>query len=285
MQSDKKNLLKSVFNVTNLSGAGAIILSLGMGSLTGTAIFGCAMLVGTFNKYAALQNEDAPQPPQSKFREFLKSPAFTATILMGGAATNCVSEAFNAVANPEKGTLYHSFTSAMWLMGVLGDNALRKLDKTNFSQTATDSLDKKSQLTQTFRAATANPVIFYNGALAFTSLAVLMQTDLSKSDIALNMTVLSMMATATGQSIYKSWNAVQGRIAMDKTNDGISNKLNAVSQILTAIMAAGAGNYHAATAMSIFSIAAIKSIFETNDALEKEGITKKQHNKIDPGPQ
>ena len=113
-------LFQAVFNAANLNGIGAVLMSLGLGSVVGSLIFLVAVLLGTWNKYRALTLVE--MEPRNALERFLRKPSLTAQALMVAAAYNAVEAYFTYTTT---GQLAFLAIGIGWTFGVLGDNALR----------------------------------------------------------------------------------------------------------------------------------------------------------------
>ncbi|MCB9991363.1 MAG: hypothetical protein H6867_08270 [Rhodospirillales bacterium] len=275
MQDGKlKNFCKAAFNAINFSALGAIPLSHGIGSEYGTALFGTAIVAGTFNKYKSLNTESQGHTWQNANDSWLiqqfKSPSLTAKILMLAAGYNCGDAVYDmATQGPDK-MAENGFRAAAWLCGVIGDYKFTKIENLNFAALTSHTKSTASKLRASFHAATANPVLFYNGAGIGLAGAMLATTPLNTPPAYIGMAITAAYGLSIAYAMRRSWQAATGAIAIKEINNGLINFTAAAAGVGQSIFAASTGKYAVATAMAMFSGVAVKTLYETRSALKKE---------------
>lgn len=273
---DKKSAaLKAIFSTATLNGTAAVLMSVDMGSLPATALYVCAILAGTWNKYQSLQNDgktEEQEGEKSGFARFLKDPSITARALTLAAGYNFIDSGIALLTGPEADQSANALRTLGWACGFLGDNALRKLDAVNFKKDTIFEEKPRSKLRETFNALTANPTIFYNGAsMAFTLAALSSKTSnwLSTVEGSLGLAALALVLGGIGYASARAWKATKGEIGTDQINDGVMNYCSSASKATQGIVSLMSGKYWLAAAQIIFTASNIKVIRETNDALGK----------------
>lgn len=264
-------LKKSVFNAANLSGLAAIFLSYSVGSLLGTAIFFIAVIIGSMNKYRAtmgLKNNNSAH----KFFQILNDPSLTAQILMVAAFINFTKTSYDAVYAPPIDTAYFGFLALAWFFGFLGDDALRRNDKTNFTlkvQSNPHPLWRK-----TFIYITRNPVFYFTITNMFFASAILLIPDKNGAESFLlgtiNITVIITALIAVFYAAYKGFQMISGKITAEKTNDGVINMITVIINFEVATMSGLQGLYWVVLAQLLFAVSNIICLYETRHALSKE---------------
>ena len=270
-----KNLRKASFNATNLNGVAAISLSIGMGSITGSLLFASAVAVGTYIKYKNLKGEVVTDEAKQRniLQRIANDPSLTAKILMAAAGLNCLDATADIFLQDETKLVENITRAVAWGFGVLGDDALRRLDKINFKDLVERPAAKASKLKSAFKAATSNPAIFYNATnIAFLT-NMMQETSLTSPEGLFGAAIAGTFALGIGHSLRRTFQATKGVIHPDKINDGPLNILSAAGITGQSLFAASTGHYYVAGAQVIFAGSAIKSLFETRASLRKTGVT------------
>lgn len=276
-----KNLCKASFNAANLNGLGAIALSIGLGNAVGTSIFAGAVVLGTVNKYMSLQKDEiqALDQDQNIVLKMLNEPTVTAKALMVAAGFNCAESGYDALLSEGNEQLQHVFASLAWGSGVLGDNALRRLDKLNF----TDYVDVKkgvSKVKDSFNAVVSNPVIFYNATAMGFSASMMLNEKAGALENIVGYGTMSAATTAILYSVYRAVDVVRKNGNVADINDGVTNTISALVPLGVGGLGLVSGKEIVAVAQAIFGGSAIKSLYETRAALAKESDKPNQENKI-----
>lgn len=263
---------KSIFNAANLSGLAAIFLSYSMGSLIGTFIFIIAVIVGSLNKYRTTINRKHTE--QKGFLKILNDPSLTAQILMVAALINFFKTGYDGFLVPPSESLYFVCLAIAWFLGFLGDNSLRRNDKTNFSFHV---LSKRLPLwIKTFIYVTRNPVFYYTVSNIFFSVAVLLNTNklhtIAETSILETLNILAIVTalTATFYGLWRGIQMIQEKITSEQTNDGVINFISIIVTFEIGAMAAIQGLYWVVVAMALYAISNIVHFYETRHALQKE---------------
>lgn len=262
-----KNLCKSAFNAANLNGLGAIGLSIGLGSSVGTGLFAGAVIWGTINKYYSL-NDNRTSPASGVFGRLMYDPTITAKALMVAAGTNCGASLVDAALSDGSDSIQHTLNAMAWGAGVLGDNALRRLDKLNF----TDHIDVKkgvSKVRDSFNAVVSNPVVFYNATAMCFSLSMLSGEGGGLVEKIVGGGTILGAASAISYAAYKAVNVVKNDLPVEDINDGVTNVISSVVPLGVGALGVLSGNYWVAGSQVIFGGSAIKSLYETRTALAK----------------
>ncbi|MFZ4763142.1 MAG: hypothetical protein ACOYK8_10030 [Alphaproteobacteria bacterium] len=260
--------LKAIFNTANMSSMGAIFLSLGLGAREGAAIFAMAIVVGTYNKYQALTEKELLSQ-KNIWQKQMADPSLTAKIVMGAATINLLHSVYQLFNEPGNEAMNITKASA-WLFGLVGDNALRRLDKVNFQQNEDVVATKKSPLMASMEAMTYNPTFFYNLS-NISMVAVLLQNPSNSAfDMLMGGITASLYVAADMHALKKSWAAAQGQISAQEVNDGIMNRLTSVGGVGQGVLAGVTGNFWVAGAQIMFATSSMFSLYETRLALRKK---------------
>ncbi len=265
---------KSIFNAANLSGLSAVFLSYSIGSLLGTLAFIVAVIIGSFNKYKAVTHQDKIKHKKGLLK-ILDDPSLTAQILMLAAFINFIKAVYSGTTTtiPSE-VLYFAVLAPAWFFGFLGDDALRRNDKANFSSKI---LSKRKPLwIKTFIYVTRNPVFYYILTNIFFSMAILLSPQGNNSDTMISIIgVLNIIAiiTALFGLSYAFWKGIQmirGKITPEQTNDGMINFVTVLINLEIGVMAFMQGLYWIVLSQLLFAVANIVCLYETRHALSKE---------------
>lgn len=275
-----KNIKKSVINAANLNGLGAVSLSLGLGSAAGSLLFAFAMIWGTCNKYRSLTHFAEPDTAGNRQMRLLLrlagDPSVTATILMIAAFWNLADAACDLATQGRELIPANAARTAAWLCGVLGDNALRKLDRRNFGPPPAPGIQGHSGLRAGWDAAAANPALFYLGSgIAFTA-AMLPGHPLASPPGIAGAAIIIVMAAGIAHALRRTMAATAGKIPIAAINDGIVNYSCMAGNMGIAILAVVTGHPAVACAETLFSLSALSALYETRSALGKAGQTMPQ---------
>lgn len=274
----EKLALKALFSTANLNGVAATLMSVDMGTGPATGLYIGAVLAGTYNKYHSLTSGDGGH--KSIVLRAVSHPSITAAAFMLAAGYNFADSAYDLVAQPDSQVGYNLLRMGGWAAGFLGDNALRRLDRVNFRQSAErlgGSL--KSSLTKTFNALVSNPTIFYGLAstgFVLAELAHRYNPDGSRMPMFSGVEGQLGAATATlvglgiAYAARNTWRAIKGEIPHEQINDGVMNYMSSAAKIGYTVLAAATGYYGLAGAHAIFTASNIKVIYETRAALGKK---------------
>jgi hypothetical protein len=167
-----------------------------------------------------------------------------------------------------------------WIMGGLGDNALRRLDSVNFRPKAAElGASIKSKLKKTFNALVANPTIFYGlTSTGFVLAGLTVRADEAGNHLPMFAGAEGMLGAATASlvafgiayAVRNSWRAVQGKIPTEQINDGVMNYMSFFAKLGYTGLAFATGAYGLAGAHLIFAASSVKVIYETRSALKKK---------------
>lgn len=269
----KTALQKSIFNAANLSGLAAIFLSYSIGSLLGTFIFIIAVFIGSYNKYRSVINNHY-DPTTKIFLKILNDPSLTAQILMVAAFINFVKTGYDGLISPTEEFIYFITLATAWFFGFLGDDALRRNDKANFSS---NILPKDQPLwIKTLIYVTRNPVFYYLITNMFFSIAILLspQGELIEEDKAIleAINILAILTAIIGvsYSIWRGTQMIQKKISPAQTNDGVINWITVLINIEIGVMSIMQEIYWVAFAQILYIVANITCLYETRIALKKE---------------
>lgn len=260
--------VKVLFSASNLNGLAAMFLSYSLGSIAGTLIFAAAALIGCINKYRSLIGKN-------NFQNFwlkrLTDPSLTAQILMAAAGMNAIMAVYNIVNDPENMT-HHIFLMIAWSFGVLGDDALRRNDKTNFSDIAKEKLQKFWLKTLIY--VTRNPIFYYMFVNIFFSLAILIapMKSAAQNGALLSLTILAITLAVGGiiYAIRQGYRMLTNKISAHQTNNGISNFMMILINVIMGTMAYLQGLEWLILSQILFCASNIMIFFETQNALAKE---------------
>jgi len=260
-------LLRVLFSASNLNGFAAACLSYSLGSLPGTLLFVFAALIGCVNKYHALTTQKSFQ---NLLMRRLSDPSITAQVLMGAALINAVMAGWQFMTFSEP-VLYYAALTCAWTFGVLGDDALRRNDKTNFANLF-QSKGRPVWL-RVFLLTTRNPIFYYFFVNFFFALALFFSGGNNEKGILL-LTALIILSTISGiiYCVFKAFQFLTGAIQKSRMN-GIEISLisNAVNMMLA--FSAYMQDFHwMVLAQIIFLMANLSLYFETRSALDKEQI-------------
>lgn len=276
--SEKKHLLRSVFNTANLNGCGALLMSVDVGTSWSTFLYAAAVMAGTYNKYHGLSKNDTADKSGAMY--YLTHPSVTAAAFMGAAGYNFINAANNLSTQPDEMKLTNLFFMAGWGAAFLGDNALRRLDSVNFRKSANALGNSiKSKLTKTFNALCSNPTLFYG----FASTGLVMAELAHRKDAAgQHMSMFSgpegvaaaltgtLVCAGTLYALRRTWQAAQDKIPTERINDGAMNTMACLAKIGYTGLAFINGQYGLAAGHFMFSVSSLKTIFETRSALNKK---------------
>lgn len=265
-------LKKSVINATNISGVAAIFLSYSLGAWLGTIAFVVAVLIGTYNKYQSTLGAQATPSP-IKIIRYVQDPSLTAQILMAAAFINFIKIGYTGFISEGDIALYFFILSIAWFFGFLGDDALRRNDKTNFSAPAVQNT--QSLWLKTLIYVTRNPVFYYLITNAFFAYAVFLKPEAGETiatnfDIWVNGAALLTGLAGVLYAFYRAWLCLKGRITQEGINDGMINIIIVLLNFEIAALSLSKGLLWVAVAQILFAIANILCLFETRDALDKE---------------
>jgi len=309
--------LRSVFNATNLNATAAFLLSLNFGNDLGSGFFVAAIVLGTCNKYRscrrgdeelfevldeALKDATVDIKLSKKIRDFLQRPQITAELLMAATAVNALSSVYGGLYSDPENMAGHLFAACAWGLGVAGDNALRNLDRANYTDTAPkddrahswrdmgaklweqcpgrDFVNKvmgvDSSLRGTLRLINSNPSTYFVPISGFYALSTMADNDLSLTFTQQVLNGGSVAASFVGVawSISQLVRSAKGYIQSEQVNDGVSNAAWSATNILFGVSMVLGGNATAAAAQMVFATSAIKSLFETRSANVKDGWVK-----------
>ena len=270
-------LVKSVFNTANLNGSGALLMSVDVGTSWSTYLYGVAILAGTINKYRGLSGVDVNR---KGLTNYITNPSVTACAFMVAAGYNFIDATNNFLTQPDELKAMNGLLMLGWGAAFLGDNALRRLDKVNFKQSA-EALghSMKSRISKTFNALCSNPTLFYGFASTGMVTAELAHRidDIGNKipmftgteGLAAGATI-GLVGLGTAYALSRTWQCAQGKIPMEKINDGIMNGMAFLAKIGYTGLAFISGQYGLAAGHLMFSVSSLKSIFETRAALHKD---------------
>lgn len=263
----------AVFNTTNLSGLAAISLSWGLGATYGVAAFIFAVLIGTYNKYMGLRAAETENPvpvSQNRFLRELSDPSITAKVLMVAASINCIEAAVKTFTGSDDMFLYHLMTAMAWMFGVLGDDALRRNDKTNFSAAMAEKM--KTGLRGHMAAAVRNPSFYYLACNIFISTATVTKNihGVDTAQIIINAFIILLSLFGMGYAINKVWQVSQAGALGATIHDGVINYINVAVNSGVGILCILTQNWPVFFSQILFCIANVKALYETRNALHRE---------------
>lgn len=269
--------LKAIFNTANFNGVGATLMSLDVGSALGTLMYFSAVTAGTYNKYHGLTKGEARKGP---LLNALTHPAITAATFMGAASYNFYVAANNYMTQSNELALTNLLIMSGWITGFLGDNALRRLDTTNFNRNAKAlGSSAKSKLRKAFNAVVSNPTIFYGlTSTFFVQSGLANRKDEAGNPVpmfsgpegALGIATGGLVGVGIGYAAYRTWQAAHGKIPSDQINDGTMNYMAFFAKLGYGILAFASGEYGLAAAHLMFAGSSLKVIYETRAALSKK---------------
>lgn len=259
--------IKVLFSASNLNGVAAVFLSYALGSWVGSVIFAGAAIIGCMNKYRSLKG-------RNNFQNFwlkrFTDPSLTAQILMVAAGINAIMAGYNVFNDPVH-MMHHIFLTLAWTFGVLGDDALRRNDKTNFS------LDiiavKRHIVLKTFIYVTRNPVFYYLFVNVFFACGVLTMSQQQEPYVVI-FTSIAIVSGLIGiiYSSIQAYKVLSGGIKVEETNNGVTNILLSIANFSIGITAAIGMMIWLLMSQIIYCVVNILLLFETRNALEKENI-------------
>lgn len=277
MRAMMDKLVKSIFNTANLNGSGALLMSVDVGTTWSTYLYGAAILAGTVNKYRGLSGAN---DNNKGIMNYITNPSVTACAFMIAAGYNFIDATTNFLTQPDELKAMNGLLMLGWGAAFLGDNALRRLDKVNFKQSA-EALGRsmKSRISKTFNALCSNPTLFYGFASTgmvtaelahrFDDIGNKIPMFSGPEGVAAGATV-ALVGAGTAYALSRTWQSAQGKIPMEKINDGIMNSMAFLAKIGYTGLAFVSGQYGLAAGHLMFSISSLKSIFETRAALHKD---------------
>lgn len=281
--SKDRPALKAIFNTANFSGVGAILMSVDVGSPLGTLMYICAVTAGTYNKYHGLTRGEARKNP---LLNIVTHPAITAATFMGAAGYNFYVAAHNYATQPSEMAIANLLVMGGWVTGFLGDNALRRLDTTNFRKNAKElGSSVKSKLSKAFNAMVSNPTIFYGlTSTFFVQSGLANRKDEAGNPVPMFSGPEGALGIATGSLVvagilyaaYRTWQAAQGKIPNEQINDGTMNYMAFCAKLGYSILAFASGEYGLGAAHMMFAGSSLKVIYETRTALNKKPTTPSQ---------
>lgn len=259
--------LKVLLSASNLNGFAAAFLSFSLGSIPGSIIFTAAAIIGSINKFRSLQGKTISQ---RFWLQRLTDPSLTAQILMIAAGINAVIAGYN-VFNDSAHMMHHIFLTLAWTFGVLGDDALRRNDKVNFSLSAVAV--KRNILLKIFVYVTRNPVFYYMFVNVFFALGVLTLSQQQEMHVII-FTIIAVLAGMMGilYSCFQAYRVLCADIAVEETNNGVTNILLSIANASIGITAAISAMVWLLMSQIIYCFVNILLLFETRSALEKEDV-------------
>jgi len=180
--------------------------------------------------------------------------------------------AFYSIFTQSEYALYYLLLTLAWTFGVLGDDALRRNDKTNF---ANDFVQKERSLwLRVFIYTTRNPIFYYLVLNVFFSSAIFIAPEGQQTDALLTLNMFCIFVSISGviYSLRQGKRMLKNEIKSEQTNDGISNIAMTFVNMTIAIMAILQDMPWLLASQILFCIANIVIYFETKNALEKENI-------------
>ena len=265
----KSPLTRAIFNTSNLSGLAAIFLSYSLGSLIGTFMFFAAVVVGTINKYRSIQKGHRPK---NIFEKLLNDPSITAQILMLGAGSNFLNGLYDSWSAPPETLSYHMALSAAWFFGFLGDDAIRRNDKTNFDDVK--QAKKQNIFIKAFIFITRNPTFYFLITNMLFAIAILIQLSPEQSmyNVIVSSSLVTIIASIYGvlYGLWRGFLMAKGEISPEKANDGVVNYATVIANLSIAMQVGLQGFIWVSIAQIIYAISNIIAIYETRNALEKE---------------
>ncbi len=259
--------LKVLLSASNLNGLAAVFLSFSLGSIPGSVIFAAAAIIGSINKFRSLQGKAVFQ---NFWMQRLTDPSLTAQILMIAAGINAVMAGYN-IFNDNAHMAHHIFLTLAWTFGVLGDDALRRNDKVNFSL---DTIAVKRNLfLKTFVYVTRNPVFYYMLVNIFFAFGVLTLSQQQESYVII-FTSVAVLAGMIGvmYSCVQAYKVLCGDITIEETNNGVTNIFLSIANASICIIAFISVMIWLLISQIIYCFVNILLLFETRNALEKENI-------------
>lgn len=230
------------------------------------------MVAGTFNKYRGLirLSHGLPDPAPSLF-SWIEHPSLTAIILMIAAAVNCVISAYHLILGGTDPWLFYMMATLAWGIGVLGDNALRMNDQSNFAVPATHHY--APTLMGLFLYAARNPCFYYLFCNIFMASATLARSSDAGGEAAawMNGIVIAVSGAGILYGLYKTHRVNAGLDDARTLNDGIINYAGSIGCVAIAALAVMTGNYWVLCAQILFTFSNLKALFETRSALRREG--------------
>lgn len=263
-------LTGALLNVANINGLAATLLSaffVGPDAL-GTLIFGGAVIWGALSKYFALRYKQNPDPNKARnpLMRVLMHPSSTAVVLTIAALTNGVQsggEFLNATSTSER-ALSAAQTFA-WSAGAGGDTALIVNDWANFDKEQSD----KRQSQSIWKAALANPVLFYAaGAIGFAAAALMTASALTTLSLGVGVASIALSLSALTLAAWRTREAAKGRIEGSKIANKTFIGLSAAGQFALGGFAFLTGNPVLGFAQLLFATSNLLSLRETRNALE-----------------
>lgn len=266
----------ALFNTANMNAVGASLLSITMGSSTGTVLFLIAALIGTFNKIVSSEDEQ-----QIKIIEILNAPSLTAVILTIASLCNTLIVLYGTfqLSNYQtKETAVGIALTIAWGAGFLGDVILILLDIINYPHSSrTQLLERWRSSLKSLPQSIFNPAIMYSWS-AFGFIFTSLLEPSQKSNLPVSMYVLGIMALmVAGVSIISSLVIVLSEaeiIRLDFTKEHNKllfsqrscNIMLGASTFLLMISAFLGGNIILAGAQGFFIVAAFSLIIESKTA-------------------
>jgi protein-S-isoprenylcysteine O-methyltransferase Ste14 len=263
------NLSKATLNASNINAIAAALFSVSFGSIPGTIIFVFAATIGTLNKYKTLKEKKYHK--NFLVRE-LSDPSITAKILMIAAGINTIANGWNLLTYDENLLYYFILTSA-WGFGFLGDDMLRRNDKTNFSQDIKKGKEQNLWLRGLW-ITVRDPLLYYIICNIFFTLAVLIEPSGEMTFVlkSLATSIIFISLLAIFYSFFRAIRIVKGDIDIKKAHNGTIAFCGVGINFILTIMALLQGLPWIFAAQILFCLSNIMIFFETRHALKRENI-------------